>query len=173
MELLDLYTKDKAKTNKIIKRGDKVPEGYYRLVVHICIFNEEGKMLIQQRTPNKKWPNMWDISVGGCVSSGEDSSLAAHREVQEELGLNIDFTDKRCNFTFNFDEGFDDIFLVNVKDLDLNTLILQPTEVQAVKWATENEIIDMIDKGIFIPYHKELIRLLFFMKNHRGTFTHN
>lgn len=165
MELLDLYTKDKAKTNKIIKRGDKVPEGYYRLVVHICIFNEEGKMLIQQRTPNKKWPNMWDISVGGCVSSGEDSSLAAHREVQEELGLNIDFTNKRCNFTFNFDEGFDDIFLVNVKDLDLNTLILQPTEVQAVKWATCKEIIQMIKNDEFISYYESYIKLLFEFKD--------
>ena len=165
MELLDLYTKDKEKTNLIIQRGDKVPEGYYRLVVHICIFNEEGKMLIQQRTPNKKWGNKWDISVGGCVSSGENSSLAAHREVQEELGLNIDFSNKRCNFTFNFDEGFDDIFLVTINNLELSTLSLQPTEVQAVKWATRDEIIQMIRSDDFISYYESYINLLFEFQN--------
>ena len=39
MEILDLYNKDKELTNLKISRGVKVPLGYYRLVVHICIFN--------------------------------------------------------------------------------------------------------------------------------------
>ena len=52
MELLDLYTKDRILTNLQVSRGVRVPSGYYRLVVHICIFNEEGKMLIQKRTAN-------------------------------------------------------------------------------------------------------------------------
>lgn len=41
MELWDLYTKDRIKTNQTMIRGDKQPEGVYRLVVHVCIFNSK------------------------------------------------------------------------------------------------------------------------------------
>lgn len=61
--------------------------------------------------------------------------------------------------------------VVITKDLQLDEFCLQPEEVQSVKWAALEEIISMIDSGEFIPYHKDLIRLLFFMKNRRGTFT--
>ena len=57
MELFDLYTADRVKTGKTMVRGEPVPEGCYRIVVHICIFNEQGQMLIQQRQPFKRgWP---------------------------------------------------------------------------------------------------------------------
>jgi isopentenyldiphosphate isomerase len=165
MEILDLYDKDKKITNLQISRGVKVPKGYYRLVVHICIFNNKGEMLIQKRASYKKWGDKWDISVGGCVSAGETSDVAAMREVKEEIGLDIDLKDKRCNFTFNFDEGFDDIFLVTINNLDLNTLSLQPTEVQSVKWATRDEIIQMIRSDDFISYYESYINLLFEFQN--------
>ena len=54
MELFDLYTRDRVKTGRTMVRGDKVPEGLYRLVVHVCIFDPEGRMLIQQRQPFKR-----------------------------------------------------------------------------------------------------------------------
>ena len=52
MELLDLYTKERILTNVQISRGVRVPKGYYRLVVHVCIFNDKNEMLIQKRNPN-------------------------------------------------------------------------------------------------------------------------
>jgi isopentenyldiphosphate isomerase len=59
---------------------------------------------------------------------------------------------------------------VITKDIQLSEFLLQTEEVQAVKWASLEEIVAMIDSGEFIPYHKDLIGLLFFMRNHRGTF---
>ena len=77
MELFDLYTRDRIRTGRTMVRGDKVPEGLYRLVVHVCIFDPEGRMLIQQRQPFKKgWSNMWDITVGGCAVAGDTSQDA-------------------------------------------------------------------------------------------------
>lgn len=161
MELLDLYTKERILTNVQISRGVRVPKGYYRLVVHVCIFNEKGEMLIQKRTPNKKWANKWDISVGGCVTAGETSNLSAEREIKEEIGLDVDLSDVRCNFTFNFEDGFDDIYLLNINNLDITKLKLQASEVSEVKWATEEEIIKMIDNDEFITYYHSYIRMLF------------
>ena len=54
MELFDLYTEDRVRTGRTMVRGTKVPEGLYRLVVHVCIFDHEGRMLIQQRQPFKQ-----------------------------------------------------------------------------------------------------------------------
>lgn len=170
MELFDLYTKDREMTGETIERGKELPVNRYHLVVHICIFNNEGHMLIQQRQPFKAgWPNMWDVSVGGSAIAGESSQSAAEREVLEELGYELSLTNNRPVLTIHFEDGFDDIYTVE-KDLNTEALRLQPEEVQAVKWASLEEILQMIEAGVFIPYHKELIRLLFYMRNHRGTF---
>lgn len=170
MELFDLYTADRKKTNEIIERGKPMPESRYHIVIHVCIFNSEGKMLIQQRQPFKEgFPDLWDLTCGGSAISGENSSQAASRELNEEIGYKMSFENIRPMLTVHFDHGFDDIYVVS-RDVDVNSLTLQYEEVQAVKWASQEEIMDMIEKGVFIPYHKELIKLLFFMKNHRGTF---
>lgn len=172
MELWDLYTKDRIKTGETMVRGDKQPEGTYRIVVHLCLFNSKGEMLIQQRQPFKKgWSNMWDITVGGSAVSGDESWQAIQRETKEELGLHLDFSDKRPSITVSFPGGFDDMYVVN-QDIDTNELNLQYEEVQGVKWANKEEIFEKLDEGIFIPYHKSLIDLLFYLKDHEGAHTH-
>ena len=62
MELWDVYNSDRTKSGKTMVRGEKAEKDAYRLVVHACIFNTKGEMLIQQRQPFKSgWSNMWDI----------------------------------------------------------------------------------------------------------------
>ena len=46
----------------------------YRVVVHVCIFNTQDHLLIQQRASAKLiWPSLWGVSVGGGVDAGEIS----------------------------------------------------------------------------------------------------
>ena len=171
MELFDLYTADREKTGMTMVRGEPTPEGYYRLVVHICIFDEQGRMLIQQRQPFKHgWSNMWDISVGGSAVAGDDSRSAAERETREELGLEIDLKDERPTMTIYWEHGFDDYYVLT-RNVDLNTLTLQPEEVQTVRWAEKEEILQMIDDRTFIPYEKSLIELLFRRRDNRSSHT--
>ena len=168
MELWDLYDRDRILTGETHQRGKPVPTGRYHTVVHVVIFNTKGEMLIQQRQPFKEgWPNLWDITVGGSAVAGDTSRTAAQREVMEEIGLAIDLTDELPKMTLPFDCGFDDIYTLTM-DVDLSTLTLQESEVQAVKWATEAEILTLMDAGQFLPYHKSLIQLLFAMKDSRG-----
>ena len=171
MELFDLYTADRVKLDRTMVRGDAVPEGCYRIVVHVCIFDPEGRMLIQQRQPFKEgWSNMWDITVGGSAVAGDTSRTAAERETREELGLDIDLSGVRPSLTLYWEHGFDDYYLLT-RDVDPDMLRLQYEEVQTVRWATREEIHRMIDDGEFIPYEKGLIDLLFFQRNHRGAHT--
>lgn len=151
-ELWDVYDKDRVKTGKLHKRGETLPEGQYHLVVHVCIFNSKNQMLIQQRQPFKdNWNNMWDLTVGGSAIAGDTSSQAAEREVYEELGLKLDLSNVRPDFTISFPNGFDDYYLVR-KDVELSELVLQETEVQRVKWADKDEVLRMEEEGTFIPY---------------------
>lgn len=171
MELWDLYNKDREKTGKTMQRGTPIPEGAYHLVIHVCIFNQKGEMLIQQRQPFKSgWSNMWDVTVGGSATAGDSGSDAARRELREELGIDMSFEQLRPALTVHFKGGFDDIYLVR-REVDPATLTLQYEEVQAVKWASLEEIKAMIDAGSFIPYHKSFIDMLFFLLNHHGTHT--
>ena len=171
MELFDLYTADRVKTSRTMVRGEQTPEGFYRLVVHVCIFNPEGKMLIQQRQPFKQgWSDFWDVTVGGSAISGDSSQSAAERETREELGLSINLSGVRPSMTIHWEHGFDDYYVLT-QDVDLELLHLQYEEVQAVRWATLEEILQMIDDGRFIPYEKSLIELLFFRRNHRSSHT--
>ena len=55
--------------------------------------------------------------------------------------------------------------------VDPASLQLQYEEVQAVRWASREEILQMIDHGTFIPYEKSLIELLFFRRDHRSSHT--
>jgi isopentenyldiphosphate isomerase len=171
MELFDLYTAEREKTGRTMVRGTPTPEGYYRLVVHVCVFDPQGRMLIQQRQPFKRgWSNLWDTSVGGCAVAGDSSRAAAERETREELGLELDLSDVRPTMTIHWEHGFDDYYVVT-QDVDLDSLRLQYEEVQRVKWATREEILQMIDDGRFIPYDKSLIEMLFFRRNHRSSHT--
>lgn len=172
MEVWDLYTKDREKTNKTMVRGEKTPGGFYRLAVTVCIFNSEGKMLIQQRVSFKDdWPNLWDVSCAGSSISGDTSQTAAEREVLEELGLKINLENERPHLTNYFADGFNDIYILNM-DLDLSKLKLQAEEVQNVKWATMQEIFTMLDEKTFIPYHKAWIELLFHRSKTRSVRTY-
>ncbi len=169
MELWDIYDENRVKTGRTIVRGEEMQPGDYHMVVHICIFSSDGKMLIQQRQPFKKgWSGMWDVTVGGSAVSGDTSRTAAVREVKEEIGLDIDLNGVRPVMTVNFERGFDDYYIIE-KDVDITVLTLQPEEVKAVKWADCEQICDMIDSGEFIPYEKEIIGLLFKFRHHIGT----
>lgn len=168
MELWDIYNSDKTKSNKTMVKGKKFEEGAYHLVVHACIFNLKGEMLIQQRQPFKSgWSNMWDITVGGSAVSGETSQTAIERELFEEIGLKINLQNVQPHLTINFDVGFDDVYLIE-KELDINNLVLQYEEVQRVKWATLDEIFQKLDEGTFIPYYRSLIQLFFDMRKQYG-----
>ena len=168
MELVDLYDENRVPLGKTAERyGEKDP-GEYRTVVHVCLFNKAGQLLIQQRAACKHiWPDKWDVTVGGGVDAGETSRQAAEREVREELGLDLDLTGLRPSVTVNFDSGFDDFFLLE-REVDLSSLRLQEEEVAQVRWADWPEVEALLENGAFITYPRSFLRFLFDMRKTFG-----
>lgn len=170
MERIDLYDRYRQRTGFVTTRGQKLPAGLYRLVVHVCMFNSRGEMLIQQRQTTKTvFPGLWDISAGGQVAAGETSEQAAQREIAEELGLHLDLSNLLPHASMSFDEGFDDVYVLR-SDAELSSLMLQQEEVQGVDWASREQIHSMIQNGTFIPYYPAYIDFLFSLPGTDGTF---
>ena len=168
MELIDLLDENRTALGRTVERYSKLGPGELRSVVHICIFNSQGQLLIQKRVPGKKlWPGRWDVSAAGGVSAGETSRTSAEREVEEELGIHVDLTGIRPTVTVNFDKGFDDFYIVN-RDIDLSELTLQKEEVSAARWVTIQEAQDMVDRGEFVDYPKSFLSFLYDMRNTFG-----
>lgn len=168
MEIWDVYNRDRIPTGEKTERGSELKENQFHLVVHICIFNNKNELLIQQRHSLKTgWPGRWDFSAAGSALSGENSSVAAERELLEEIGFQRDFSSDRPFFTINFPEGFDDFYLIE-EDLDISALKLQKEEVQDIRWASKDEILKMLRDEEFVPYYESLIHMVFDMKKQRG-----
>lgn len=161
IEYWDLWDRHRRPLYRTMKRGDPMESGTYHQVVHACIFDREDRLLIQQRQKDKKgWSDRWDVSVGGSAIAGETSQEAIEREVLEELGLSLDFSNDRPIITVHFDRGFDDFF-IRVEDDVLDKVTLQVEEVQDARYASLPEILEMIDNGAFVDYEESFIRLLF------------
>ena len=168
MELVDLYDENRAPLGRTAERYGKKDPGEYRTVVHVCLFNSRGQLLIQKRTDGKRvWPGMWDVSVGGGVDAGETSRQGAEREFREELGYPLDLGGLRPSLTVNFGGGFDDFFIVR-RDLDTAAFRLQAEEVADIRWVTLPELLTMVDSGEFIPYPRSFLTFLFEMRSTFG-----
>lgn len=170
MELLSLFHDEYIRSDEVMERKSPVPGDLCVITVFACIFCDD-KMLIQQRQSTKAgWPSMWDVSSGGATASGESSREAVVRETREELGIVLASEQFVKIFSIYHDNHIHDIFTVKVEseDWDFN---VPNDEVMNVKWASEQEILDMIDAGTFIPVYKEFIGLLFKMKAQKGIIT--
>ena len=146
MELWDLYNEKRELTGKTHVRGEKIPDGYYHLAVHVWIRNSKGEYLISQRSADRsKFPLMWE-TVGGSAIAGESSIAAAIRETKEEVGIDLDLCSGRLEYSIvgriiNGVKSSDimDAWLFEY-DGEANLSLATTTAVAQVKWMSTEEI---------------------------------
>lgn len=163
-ELIDVLDENGIKTGEVLPRKEVHKKGLWHRIIVVAIINEKNEILIQQRSSTKdKNPDMWDISVTGHLSSGQDSLAAATREISEEvsvsLGYSVDVKDFRFMFSFrkeekvsddHFDRQFYDFFILRQSGLSSENIRFQTSEVQAIKFVTINELNLMRENGLMV-----------------------
>lgn len=70
-------------------------KGLIHRVARLMVFNQQGKLLLQHRSPTKDiFPNCWDVAAAGHVDPGEDYETAVRREAEEEMdATGLDLTE--------------------------------------------------------------------------------
>lgn len=176
-ELIDVLDENGIKTGRIVTRDEVHREGLWHRAIIVGILNSNNQILLQQRAVNKeKNASLWDISVAGHVSSGQDSLMAAMREINEEAGLNVGYHTEIKDFRYVFgfreereyssdfiERQFYDLFLLYLPDLSIDDVKIQLEEVQAVRLCNLIEFQQMIDDGIMVdrqPVYDELFKYM-------------
>lgn len=164
-ELVDIYDSITGrKTGKIISKNKAHEEGIWHSAIHIIMLSKDkSKVLLQKRCASKKlYPNMWDITVGGHISAGEDSLVSAKREFKEELGLDLDYfefkyLDKVKEEFYNNginSKEFVYVYLV-IGDVEVDSLKLQKEEVSAARWFNKREFLELVNEDKIIKHDRE------------------
>ena len=152
MELLDIYDNEGNKTGKVIKRGDKsvqLSENEHIAVAVIFIENNKGEFLMQKTSTEK---GGLFSSTGGHIDSGETPLSTIRREVEEELGINVDNdTIEEYGFIL-YDKPLRYMFYLK-KDIDINDIKVQEEEVEYVKYMTKEEILNLIENKQITESH--------------------
>ena len=160
-EMIDVLNENGIKTGEILPRSEIHKKGLWHRAIVVAIVNEKNEILLQQRSANKdKNPGLWDISVAGHISSGQDALSAATREINEEvsvnLGYNVEVKEFRFMYSFrkqqvfseNFIENqFYDFFILRQSGLNKKSIKFQESEVQDIKFVTISELNELRNSG--------------------------
>ena len=155
-ELWDVVDEFGNKTGRLHERGTPMKEGDYHLSVSVWMINNKGEFLISKRTPTQIVPNMWE-TTGGSAIAGESSLEAALRETREELGIILDPENGQIftKYTYPHSSGDGAAYFevwIFVQEVDISSVVLQPTETCDVIWASKDKIKQLIEEGQFINY---------------------
>jgi isopentenyl-diphosphate delta-isomerase type 1 len=151
-EIFDILTENGEFTGRTATRNRAHEEGLWHRATVIFVINSKNQILLQQRSSKKKmWPDMWDVTAGGHLDTGEFSFEAVIRETKEEIGLDVSAKDllfigsARSSQVMGdiTNNHFNEYFIVK-KDLDITKLKLQPEEVQNIRWFDVDDLLQKI-----------------------------
>lgn len=164
-ELFDILDENGNLTGEIASRKDAHKKGLWHRAILVAIVNKDNQILLQQRSFNKeKNAGMWDISVAGHISAGQDSLSAAAREINEEvsvdLGARVDVKEFRFMTSFRseiiysedfIERQYYDFFILRREKMRPEQITFQESEVNAIKFVSISELSQMIEQKQLVP----------------------
>ena len=127
-------------------------------VVHLHVFDSEGRLYLQQRPLWKDiQPGKWDTAVGGHVDYGEEIADALCREVREELGIEGFVPEFLLRYVFESERERE---LIHVYRTVYTGEIHPTAELDGGRFWTISEIREAIGKGVLTPnFEQEFLKL--------------
>jgi 8-oxo-dGTP diphosphatase len=143
VEFFDLYDEKRRPLNRLHERGQPLGEGEYLLAVGVWVFDSRNHILLTRRSPEKKYaPNTWE-NTGGHAMAGEESAVAAARELWEETGIKADPKELIWIGSSRAWPYFGDDYALR-RDVALEEIRLQPGETCDARWVSEEQLDEMI-----------------------------
>lgn len=146
----------REETFDIVDRDDRVvgsaprseihARGLLHRAVHLWIFHDDGRLLLQKRSLLKdREPGRWTSSVSGHVNSGEDYDAAMHREIPEEIGVPA-LTCRQLTRRKYFPAcpETDQEFVWLYQAIHSGPFEPDPTEVAGLEWFTPSQMDQML-----------------------------
>lgn len=148
MEYFDVLNEKGEKIGITKLRNEVHRDGDWHRTVHIWVFNNNGKVLLQRRSQDKDSnPNKLDISCGGHLSAGDDSISGGIRELKEELGIDATPSDFKFITTIKKSTKYSETY-INREFADMFILHTNKT-IDELKFQEEE-----ISEIMFVPYNK-------------------
>lgn len=142
-ELLDIVNDEDIVTGQEM-RSTIHKLGLQHRGVHVFLFTQDGKMLIQKRSADRAAsPSMLDCSVSEHVQSGESYLQAATRGMKEEMGLSDIEIKPRVKIKMNYGVNDNEISVLYEGIVDPSTVKFDPVEIEEVNYYSMEEIQEM------------------------------
>tara|TARA_B100000029_G_scaffold466037_1_gene501178 strand:- start:656 stop:1198 length:543 start_codon:yes stop_codon:yes gene_type:complete len=151
-EYIEVYKKNGKPSGKKLLKSEIHKKGLIHSTIHLWIFCNRNKILIQKRSQNKKInPGIWDVSVAGHIKYGEDIVDSVIRESKEETGIDIKKNKlKKIGVFFNeeihnnlIDREFHHTFLYKTSPNSIN-LNFRNSEVEKIKFISYDKMKTLI-----------------------------
>lgn len=148
-ELLILVDQNDLEIGNLSKDHCHIGEGKMHRAFSIFVINSKGQILLQQRSEQKKlWPDFWSNSCCSHPRKGESTLEAAHRRLEQELGIQADL---KSLYKFEYRAKYLDIgaehelcsVLVGHSD---DTLSVNKNEINDCCWLSPSEIDELLAK---------------------------
>ena len=150
MEYWDVYDNKGKWKRRVIKKGERLKNDEYHIIVEGWILRDDGNFIIQRRALDKKsFSGMWYCSAGGSVISRETPKEGMVREFKEELGIDISEDELSLKRIITERNTIFYIYLVR-KNISLDEITLQEEEVMDVDLADPSKIKKMVEDKTFI-----------------------
>ncbi len=171
MELIEIVDRDGNSTGQIMEKKLAHDLNLLHNEVGLFLINNQGQILLQKRSANKKFnPNKWG-TCGGHVDVGEDNMTALVRETKEEIG--IDLNPSNVNFLIKIvkereSNSHVSIYYYTFMDKLASEFVIQEEELSEVKWFDFKEYKDAIfnnDSRFTFSNNKENCQMLDLLGN--------
>lgn len=155
-ELLDLVNEKDEAIGTVMKQVAHA-EGKRIRIIHVFIFDSQGRMAVQLRGPNVRFkPGYWVTAGSGHVKAGESYQTAGARELREEMGIEVPLTFEGA-IGYRDELGHEE-FLGVMRGTYDGAFTVHPDDVERIEYFSMEKIQDMVRKNDKL--HPEFLFLL-------------
>ena len=143
-------------------------------LIHRCttilILNEKNEILVQTRALTKEYcPGYLSAVSGGIISEGETVEENAQKELEEELGIDLNKTKYKLQFLRkyfyeekNLCKAWIYEYYMRITEEESNNIVFKDHEVDRIDWFTKEQLLKIYEnpESKITPAGKEIIKEL-------------